>query len=103
MYNSYMPIKVSIDRLISSSEARKRFGFLLKEVSSDEMKYFVILDNGKVSALLVNPEWFSDHEDAFPDLSTLRKSWKRSQKSVESALKKLDKVKPEQLPKFLRS
>ncbi len=39
---------VSTDRLIPSSEARKRFGQLLDDVNSNESAYYVILEIGLV-------------------------------------------------------
>lgn len=99
-----MELLISTDRLISSSEARKRFGCLLKEVASSQEHYFVILDNGKVSALLVNPEWMAIQSDKkFPNIKVLRQSWKSSKEPLQKAFKNLDKISVDQLPKLLQS
>lgn len=103
LYLSYMAIIISTDRLISSSEARKKFGKLLDDIDENEKNYYVILDNGKVKALLVNPHMLIEQgEEEFPDLEKLRRSWDRYSNQVSEALSKLDKMDPKDLPPLLR-
>ena len=94
---------VSTDRLISSSEARKKFGQLVEDVSTHKGNYFVILDNGKVAALLVSPDWLNDKQNSdFPDMENIRKNWSHYTANVAEALDRLDDVKKEDLPSLLR-
>ena len=94
---------ISTDRLISSSDARSQFGKLVGEVSKNEGSYFVILDNGKVAALLVNPNWLKDkNEENFLDLETLRSDWNRYTTEIEEAMKQLDSLDKTTLPKLLK-
>lgn len=96
-------IIISTDRLISSSEARSQFGKLVGEVSKNEGSYFVILENGKVAALLVNPNWLKDkNEENFPDLEKLRSDWNRYTTEIEEAMKQLDDMDKTTLPKLLK-
>ena len=94
---------ISTDRLISSSEARKKFGALLNEIDGDEKKYFVITDNGKVTALLVHPDFVAAKvgED-FPNLEKLREEWSRYTKDIGDALTKLEKIDKKDLPPLFR-
>jgi len=103
MYTEFMSLLVSSQNLINSSEARKTFGHLLEEVSLDEEKYFVILENGRVKALLVNPHWIEKGLSGdFPALKSLRMDWSRHQEGVEAALDILASTPANKLPKLLR-
>ncbi len=94
---------ISTDRLISSSEARNKFGKLLKDISINEGNYFVIMDNGKVSALLVHPKWLKDENgDGFPDLEKLREEWDRYSQPVAEAMEILMTMDQEALPALLK-
>lgn len=94
---------ISTERLISSSEARNKFGKLLKDIAGNESSYYVILDNGKVSALLVHPNWLKDEEkDGFPDLEKLREDWDRHSKPVARALDTIMSMNKKQLPSLLQ-
>lgn len=103
MYNQIMSMLISTHNLINSSEARKNFAQLMQEVSADEEKYFVILENGKVKALLVNPHWIEKGlAGEFPVLKSLRVDWTRNQDLVDEALETLQKSPKDKLPKLLR-
>ncbi len=94
---------ISTDRLISSSQARMQFGKLVDEVSKNTGNYFVILENGKVAALLVNPAWLKDGDgNEFPDLESLRKDWGRYTGDIEDAMDNLEKMGKSDLPKLLK-
>lgn len=94
---------ISTDRLISSSEARNQFGKLVGEVSENEGSYFVILENGKVAALLVNPNWLKDKDqENFPDLEKLRSDWNRYSTEIKDAMKQLGDLDKNALPKLLQ-
>lgn len=94
---------ISTTRLISASEARKRFGQLLADVHENEKNYYVILENGKVAALLVHPHWLQETigED-FPDLEKLRVEWGRYAKNISQALNALEKIDSDDLPALLK-
>lgn len=93
---------ISTEKLISSSEARRRFGQLVADVNDNE-NYYVILDNGKVAAVLVHPHWLQEKRgETFPDLEKLREEWERYSGDVSKALEKLDNVASSSLPKLLR-
>ena len=95
---------ISTDRLVSSSEARQKFGKLIAEVSANKGNYFVILDNGKVAALLVNPDWLKGKQDEeFPDLERLREDWSRYTENISEAMDHLMDLEEKQLPPLLRS
>lgn len=93
---------ISTDRLISSSEARSRFGKLLDEVSVNTGNYFVILENGKIAALLVHPDWLRDKSEDFPDLEKLREDWGRYSGKIQDAMQNLEKLDKCNLPKLLK-
>lgn len=95
---------ISTDRLVNSSEARKKFGKLIADVSENKGNYFVILDNGKVAALLVSPDWLKDkHEDEFPDLEKLREDWSRHTKTIAQAMDNLMDLSEKELPPLLKN
>lgn len=98
-----MGIIISTDRLVSSSEARQKFGKLLDEIQENEKNYFVILENGKVTALLVHPHILNMgiSEESF-DLEKLRREWSRYTKEAASALEKLETKGEKELPLLLR-
>jgi hypothetical protein len=103
MYTEFMSMLISTHNLINSSEARKNFAQLMQEVSADEEKYFVILENGKVKALLVNPHWIEKGlAGEFPVLKSLRVDWTRNQDLVEEALETLQNTPKNKVPKLLR-
>ncbi len=93
---------ISTSQLISSSEARKSFGRLLKQLSKSQ--YYVILDHGKVTAFLVHP----NHLDTlsfmsnFPSAEELRAGEGRYTQEISQALEALSKIKKRDLPKLLR-
>lgn len=94
---------VSTDRLIAASEARSKFGKLVKEVSINEGSYYVILDNGKVSALIVNPKWLkNEEENSFPNLEELRENWDRYSKPVSEAMEAIMEMPEKDLPALLK-
>lgn len=94
---------ISTDRLISSSEARKKFGKLLEDIDENEKNYYVILENGKIKALLVHPHWLKEKEgEEFPDLEKLRREWGRYSKDISKALEHLDTLGKKDLPLLLR-
>lgn len=94
---------VSTDRLIPSSEARKRFGQLLDDVNSNESAYYVILENGKVAGLLVHPAWLKKVEGTEDfNLEEIRKDWSRYSGDIAEALEEIDHLDPKELPKLLK-
>lgn len=93
-----MSLLISSDKLISSSDARKSFGKLLKKVAKEG--YYVILENGKIRAFLVNPELLKD-ENLFPSGKELRK-WGRYTHEISEALEEIEKLDPSELPPLLR-
>lgn len=96
-------IIISTDRLVPASEARNKFGKLLEEISKDEESYFVILENGKLAAVLVHPFWLKNKIDnGFPSLESLRSGWKRHSEEIGSTLKKLSGMKKKNLPPLLQ-
>jgi hypothetical protein len=96
-------IVISTDRLIGSSEARKKFGKLLKEVSAEEKNYYVIMENGKVTALLVHPHWLQEKEGHdFPNLEELRREWSRYTEDVSDAMDKIVEMDEKDLPPLLQ-
>ncbi len=98
-----MAITVSTDRLIPSSDARKNFGKLLEEIDENEKNYFVILNNGKVAAILVHPSFLATEiGEAFPDLEKLRTEWSRYTKTIGKALQKLEETDEKDLPPLFR-
>lgn len=98
-----MGITISTDRLISSSEARKRIGQLIDEIQKNNGNYYVILENGKVAALLVHPNWLKEKSgEEFPSLEMIRKKWDTRAKDIAEALKKLEKIDKKDLPALLK-
>lgn len=98
-----MGIIISTDRLVSASEARSKLGKLIDEINEDEGKYFVILENGKVAALLVHPHFLhAEGGESFPDLEKLRREWTRYTKEISGALERLEKMDKEKIPPLLR-
>jgi len=98
-----MSLLISSDKLISSSDARKSFGKLLKTVSSEEGEYFVILENGKIRALLVSPDWIEERsKETFPSLGTIRKSWDRNEEAITEALENLVTIPRNKRPPLLQ-
>lgn len=94
---------ISTDRLISASEARNKFGKLLDDISTNEGNYFVILDNGKVTALLVHPQWLKEKNDEkFPDLEELRSDWNRYSAKVTEAVEHIASLDQDALPALLK-
>lgn len=94
---------ISTDRLINASEARQKFGHLLSVVSAETTNYYVILENGRVRALLVNPQWFQEKMGGvFPELENLRSDWGRNTALVSETLKNLRHKKKKNLPKLLQ-
>ncbi|OGJ43827.1 hypothetical protein A2974_00225 [Candidatus Peregrinibacteria bacterium RIFCSPLOWO2_01_FULL_48_20] len=93
-----MSLLISSDKLISSSDARKSFGKLLKTVAKEG--YYVILENGKIRAFLVNPELLKD-ENLFPSGKELRK-WGRYTDEISEALEDIEKLDPSDLPDLLK-
>lgn len=94
---------ISTDHLISSSEARSKFGKLLGEITENEKNYFVILENGKVTALLVHPNWLKENNDEqYPDLEKLRQDWSRYQEEISNAMENLENIEQDKLPKLLK-
>lgn len=98
-----MSLTISTDRLISSSEARKVFGKLLKDVSKNAGNYFAILENGKLAAILVHPNWLKDEaDDTFPNLEQLRQDWNRYSQDINEAMDHLLTLDKDKLPKLLQ-
>ena len=98
-----MGIIISTDRLIASSEARKQIGQLLDNIQKDEGNYYVILENGKVAAVLIHPNWLKEKSgEEFPSLEKIRKEWSRNTKDVTEALDALEKVEENDLPALLK-
>lgn len=98
-----MGIIISTDRLISTSEARKQMAKLLDDIQTNEKHYYVILENGKVAALLVHPHWLSGQAgEDFPSLESVRKEWIRSTGHISEALEKLEMTERKKLPLLLR-
>lgn len=98
-----MAFLVSTDRLITSSEARKCFGKLIKDVSTHKDSYFVILDNGKIAALIVSPLFLQKSTDVvLPNLENIRSLWPRYSEEVRESLANLDAVDEKKLPKLLQ-
>lgn len=94
---------ISTDRLINASEARQKFGQLLSVVSAATTNYYVILENGKVRALLVNPKWFQEKVGGiFPELETLRSDWGRHTVLISETLQNLRQKKKKNFPKLLQ-
>jgi len=94
---------VSTDRLIQASDARSRLGQLVKDVSANEGNYYVILDNGKVSALIVNPRWLKNGDDeSFPNLEEVRENWNRYSTSVSKAMENIAEMEEKDLPALLK-
>ena len=94
---------ISTDRLISASEARKKLGQLLEEVHAHSKNYYVILENGKIAALLVHPDWLKEKSgEEFPDLEKLRKEWERYSKDISEAMENLEKIEKKDLPLLLQ-
>ncbi len=93
---------ISTEKLISSSEARRRFGQLVSDVHDNE-NYYVILENGKVAAVLVHPLWLEKKKgENFPDLEKLREEWGRHSGEVSSSLEKLEAMDSSSIPKLLK-
>lgn len=98
-----MSLTISTDRLISSSEARKVFGKLLKDIAKNAGNYFAILENGKLAAILVHPNWLKDEaNDSFPNLEQLRQDWTRHAADITKAMEKIMELDQAQLPKLLK-
>lgn len=98
-----MGIIISTDRLIASSQARKQIGQLIDNIQKNEGNYYVILENGKVAAVLVHPNWLKEKSgEEFPSLEKIRKEWNRNTKDIEDALEELEKIDEEDLPTLLK-
>lgn len=100
-----MSIIISTDKLIPTSEARKKMAQLLDDIQSDEKNYFVIMQNGKVAAVLVHPNWLKEKlGEEFPSLEKIRSAeWERYTQTIGEALKNLKKIGKKNLPTLLRS
>lgn len=102
-YHLGMGIIISTDNLIPSSEARKRIGQLIDDIQKNEGNYYVLLNNGKVAALLVHPDWLEGKMDAeFTSLEKLRTEWNRYTKDISTSLDKLEKMDKKDLPELLK-
>lgn len=75
---------------------------MIDEIKENEGNYFVILENGKVAAVLVHPNSIKTGEEEFPNLEKLRKEWDKHSKEISNALEKIEKTSPKKLPKLLR-
>ena len=94
---------ISTDKLIAASEARIKFGQLLEAVSSDKKNYFVILQNGKLAALLVHPQWLKEKSGSdFPDLEKIRTDWNRHEEDLQKGLEKIHSMDKKALPPLLQ-
>ncbi len=98
-----MGIIISTDNLIPSSEARKKIGQLIDDIQKNNGNYYVILDNGKIAALLVHPDWLKDKMDTeFTSLEKIREEWNRYTKDISASLEKLEKMDKKDLPALLK-
>lgn len=94
---------ISTDRMINAAEARKSFGKMLQSVALDSTNYFVILQNGKLAALLVHPLWLKEKANGeFPNLEELRGSWRLRSADLGNALSTLSKLDKKHLPSLLK-
>lgn len=62
-----------VTRTISATEAKNRFGALLKSVRDDEIDAVLVESHGEVSAVILSPEEFQKLQDDRKELQ--RKQW----------------------------